>query len=201
MNPLTKFFITKLISNNKNIVEKTAIKNCHVSGLHSFILGYEPKIRLFLADSTCALRNPFDYKNPYLTIHAHRHNDIFIPLTETKIVHHLYKKVTFTDDNSINFTLNMYNRLNNSTENMHGITGGSEWLEYIGSTSKPFLRAKELHTVNILGPKKCAWLVIEYGTDDTFEQLSYGGEQITNDCYQKFDNPISYINDFLELQN
>lgn len=202
MTPLTKYCVKKLISKNVDIINKTAIKNCHVSGLHSFILNYEPKIRLFLADETCALRKPFDYKNPYLTIHAHRHNDIFIPLTETKIIHHLYKKVNFTDENSVSFRLNMYNRLNIANkENMAGITGGSDWLEYIGPSTKPFLKAKELHTVNILGSKKCAWIIIEIGTDDTFEQLSYGGEQISSDCYQKFNDPIKYIFDFLELQN
>jgi len=199
MSTIYKAFVNFLLTKNKDLITHTAIKNCHVSGLHSFILCKSPKVRLFLADRDCVLRKPFDFKNPYLTIHAHKHNDLFIPLTRTRIIHHLYKKVNFTDENSLYFHLNMYNRLDKTHENNNGLTCGSDWLEYIGPTTKPFLNAKELHTVNILGYKKCAWLVVEIGTDETFEQLSYGGEKITDDCYQKFDDPIQYIRDFLNL--
>lgn len=196
-----KFFAKQLIKialkANEKLIAETAIKNCHVTGLHSFLLNKSPKVRLFIADNNCALRLPFDYKNPYLTIHAHKHNDIFIPLTNEEIIHHFYKHVDYVDEKSIPFSLNEYNRLDGNTKN--GRTGGSDWLEYIGHENRMFMGTKELHTVSILGPKKCAWIIIEIGTDEDFIQLSFGGEQITSDCYQKFDNPIQYIKDYFEI--
>lgn len=197
---LKKFLVKKLIEINQQLVIDTAIKNCHVTGLHSFIINENPKIRLFLADKTCSLRLPFDFKKPYLTIHPHKHNDLFIPLTKSKIFHHIYKLVEYTTENSISLETNMYNRLDIKKENMKGTCGGSDWLEYIGPTQKTFLKSNELHTVSIFGLDKCAWIIIEIGADEDFYQISYGGEQITLDCYQTFTNPIEYIKDFLEIK-
>lgn len=195
MNKLVK----KLLLRNPELITRTAIKNCHCIGLHSFIVCEVPyKVRLFLADEQCELRKPFDVKKPHLTIHRHKHSSIFIPLTKTKIVHQLYK-VTENSSESVNcfsFDTNMYARLNEPY--YHGQTGGSDWLVYCGASDTCFLHAEEFHTVNILGQEKCAWLVVELTSDTGFTQISYGGEKLTDGCYQQFDNPIEYINEFFE---
>lgn len=191
---MTPNFIHSLIDRHAKTIQETAIKNCHVTGLHSFLISKSPKIRLFIADKECKLRLPFDYKNPYLTIHQHKHNDLFIPLTKTQIIHHLYEHVEFFDDECVALHTNQYNRLNQVERK--GKIGGSDNLRYLGPTTKKLLMANEFHTVSIPGGGKCAWLIIEFGTVDNFVQLSYGGEQVTDDCYQPFPNAVEYIKDF-----
>lgn len=189
--------IKKFIELHSDSIIETAIKNCHCIGLHSFIIRTKPfKIRLFLADENCELRQPYDVENPHLTIHRHRHSSIFVPLTKTKIIHQLYRiaENSFDSVNCFSFSTNIYSRLNQKY--FHGQTGGSDWLTYCGASSKCFLHAEEFHSVNILGNEKCAWLVIELSEANDFEQISYGGAKLTDGCYQKFDDPIKFITDF-----
>lgn len=191
-------FVKTLLNLNSQLVCDTAIRNCHVMGLHSFILNKSPKVRLFIADSECVLRQPFNVHNPILTVHAHKHNDVFINLTKTCIIHHLYKKapIAVKGDNTFVCSLNMYHRLDT---NGNGILLGDDYLDYISSSKRTVLHHTELHTVNILGNGKCAWLVVEVGTNTNFEPISYGGQQINNDCYKEFINPIEYIKEYLDL--
>lgn len=186
--------LARLIEKNATTIQETAIKNCHVTGLHSFLITRSPKIRLFIADKNCRLRDPFDYKNPYLTVHQHKHHDLFIPLTKTQIIHHLYEHVEFFDDECVALSTHEYYRLDQERNN--GRTGGSDNMRYLGPTTKKFLTANEYHTVSIPGGGKCAWLILEFGTVENFQQLSYGGEQITPDCYQEFPNAVEYIKEY-----
>lgn len=190
--------VKPLIVKNAALIERTAIRNCHVTGLHSFILNETPKIRLYIADENCALRYPFDPANPYLTIHRHKHNDLFVRLTDTPIIHHLYKKTPagITNDNTMSFNLNSYSRLDDKGI---GMPLGNDYLDYIESREAVFLHHSALHTVNIIGNGKCAWIVIEFGIDESFVALSYGGEKVTDDCYAPFHNPVEYIKEYLEL--
>lgn len=188
--------IRKLLTHDTKTIIETAIKNCHCVGLHSFIVRTSPyKIRLFLADETCELRKPYDVQNPHLTIHRHKHSSIFIPLTKTKIIHQMYQpSENSLSPNSFSFDTNLYTRLNQAY--FRGQTGGSDWLTYLGAEDRVFLRAEEYHSVNILGREKCAWLVIELTESPEFEQISYGGETLSHECYQKFEDPIRYITEF-----
>lgn len=187
-----KYVFKKLIEYNYDIIESTAIKNCHVDGLHSFVLNKSPKIRLFIADENCALRNSYSIYCPILTIHPHKHNDIFVPLTATKITHHLYK----ISPSGIPFRSINFKRLdNNSTIKICE----NERLKYIGGFKKLFLFSHELHSVSIDSNGKCAWLILECGTDKNFKQISYGGAEIPSTCYQKFIDPVTYIKDYFQL--
>ncbi len=186
--------LAALIEANTDLVVSTAIKNCHVIGLHSFIVSQYPKIRLFIADDNCVLREPFDIKNPVLTIHKHKHNDVFIPLTKTKLTHHLYKLTTEHNDNSISFSMINYSRLD-ADIGTHLI--GSEWLDYIESKSLYYMDTGQYHTVSINGCDKCSWLVLEMGTNNSFDNISYGGLPISHECYSKFDDPLTYVRDYL----
>lgn len=189
--------VSRFLEHHAESIIETAIKNCHCIGLHSFIIRIRPfKIRLFLADEACELRKPFDVKNPHLTIHRHKHNSIFVPLTKTKIIHQMYAIALNSCDsaNTFSFSTNIYTRLNQPYD--HGLAGGSDWLTYLGAYNRQFLRADEYHSVNILGNEKCAWIVIELSNSDKFEQISYGGEKLSEGCYQRFEDPIQYIKNF-----
>lgn len=187
--------LSALIESNKDLIASTAIKNCHVIGLHSFIINEFPKTRLFIADEDCVLRNPFDTHNPILTIHRHKHNDLFVPLTKTKITHHLYKLSDEHTDNSISFTMVNYSRLD---ENIGTHLIGNEWLDYIESKHLYFMDTNQHHTVSINGNAKCAWLVIEVGTNEDFTSISYGGDKVSNECYSKFEDPLTYVRNYLD---
>lgn len=197
---MKNFLVKTLLKANSKLVIDSAIQNCHVVGLHSFILNRSPKIRLFIADENCVLRQPFNIAEPILTIHAHKHNDIFVNLTKTSITHHIFKKTPIAQktDNTFIYSLNLYNRLD-AKESHNGMLMGDEYLDYIGSGYYTFLPHTKLHTVNILGNGKCAWLIMEVGTNENFVPVSYGGEQIHPECYRKFNDPIGYIKEYLEL--
>lgn len=197
MNIFQKMLVKSFLKFNAKTINETAIKNCHVEGLHSFILAKFPfKIRLFVADKSCQLRLPYDVKNPSLTIHKHKHFDLFLPLTKCKIMHHMYKLTEEYNDNTLSFSLNEYPRLNQSNM-FSGKCGGSELLDYVTSDYRMYMTTDEYHSVSIIGTSVCAWLVVELTTNEEFESYSYGGHKLSSNCYQKIESPIKFIEKLL----
>jgi hypothetical protein len=178
-----------LISTNQELIENTAIKNCHAIGLNSFIINQKPKIRLFIADPHCELFNEFDYLNPLIPIHPHKYDDIFIQL-EGELIHHLYDKKGKHPFNKYKFY-----RLSDKEKNI--ILTGNEKLNYLGSkTNIPSLKANELHTVSLKG-KRCSWLIIETFQDSNFEQIAYHQDlKNLEGLYQKFENATEYLKSY-----
>ena len=81
-----KKLLTYLINKNPDIIKRTALKNCHAVGLNSFILNYDPKIRLFISDEDCEIRT-INNKNPIIPIHPHKYDDLFVLLGDGDNLH------------------------------------------------------------------------------------------------------------------
>ena len=193
-------FVKYLVSINSHLIDDTALSNCHCVGLNSFIINDRPKIRLFVADKYCKLYDNFDFKKPIIPVHPHKYDDIFVQLSG-KLIHHLYefsgsnKKI----DIDVKFNKYKYKRLSDSTK-----------IEKIGTDIKfyykgeldnlEYLKANELHTVSLdFGFETlCSWLVFETFEDKEFKQEAYHYDLIEqNNLYKKFENPIHYLNNFL----
>lgn len=178
-----------LIEKNKSLIEKTALKDCHAIGLNSFILNMDPKIRLFISDDDCEIRN-IDPYDPIIPIHPHKYDDLFFQING-KLIHHLYQVSSAgVDFNKYNFI-----RLNNIDAEIVNL--GKEKLRYIGEFSNiNKLRSKTLHTASIDGD--CSWLIIETKPDENFSEIFYHQNlKKRKDLYKKFENPIEFLNKFV----
>lgn len=184
-----KKLITHFIKNNRQLIEKTALKNCHAIGLNSFILNQNPKIRIFISDEDCEV-NKFDPYNPVIPIHPHKYDDLFFPITG-KLTHHLYQR----NINGIPF--NKYNFIRLNTINDEIVKLGEENLKYIGEFSNiNKLKSKTLHTISVEG--ECSWLIIETKQDESFSEIFYHQNlQKRNDLYVPFENPILFLENFI----
>lgn len=181
-----------LISINQELIEKTAIKNCHCIGLNSFIINEKPKIRLFIADSNCELFQPFDYMNPIIPIHPHKYDDLFSQLEGT-MINHLYRV-----GGELEFNEYQYLRLSNIDSELRLM--GKRGLSYLGSKEDVVeLKATELHTASLSG-ERCSWLITETFENKHFKQVSYH-QNLTkrNDLYKPMNNSKEYINSYFNL--
>lgn len=188
----TIHLIKYLISINYDLIEKTAISNCHAIGLNSFIINEKPRMRLFVADPFCELYKEFDYKNPIIPIHPHKYDDLFTQI-EGKLVNHMYKV-----GNDIEFNKYEYLRLSDKSSEL--INLGKENLTYLGSNSNvTILKASELHTANISGDK-CSWIITETFEDKNFKQAAYHQNLVKNpELYKEFENPIGYLEQYFNI--
>lgn len=185
-----KKLLSYLIDNNQSIIEKTALRNCHAVGLNSFILNLDPKVRLFICDDECEVRN-YDPANPVIPIHPHKYDDLFFQING-KLTHHLYER----RPNGIKFNKYNFIRLNNIDTDI--VKLGEESLRYIGEFSNVNrLRSKTLHGVSVDGD--CSWIIIETKKDDTFDEVFYHQDLKRRDeLYKPFNNPVDFLKRFIE---
>ncbi len=184
----TIMLVKHLISINKDLIEKTAIRNCHCIGLNSFIINEKPRIRLFIADNYCELYKPFDFRNPTIPIHRHKYDDIFYTISG-KLIQHFYIE---KEENS-DVTLNKYNykRIKDS-EHINHTRIGEQNLAYLNTSNKNVLESNELHTISIKKKKlkNASWIIIETKEDQEFTQEAYHAKlEHKPDLYKKFDYP------------
>lgn len=185
----TKKLINFFIKKNPDIIEKTALRNCHAIGLNSFLLSIDPKIRIFVCDEDTELYS-FNPENPTIPIHPHKYDDLFFQI-KGNLHHHLYKK----DSNGIVFNKYNFIRLDKIDTEIQNL--GQEHLKYIGEFSNiNQLKAKTLHTVSVKGDQ-CSWIIIETKKDETFDEVFYHQNLTQNkNLYQPFNNPISFLSSF-----
>lgn len=185
--------IKYLIKSNQDLIIKSHIFDCHAIGLNSFILNEKPKIRLFIANPICELRNEFDYTNPIIPIHPHKYDDIFTQI-EGKLINHLYKP-----GKDIEFNKYEYVRLSDSKSDKI-INIGKENLTYLGAKDNIIkLKASELHTASIIG-EKCSWLITETFKDLNFKQVAYHQNLIDRpELYNSSSDPIAYLINYFNI--
>lgn len=182
-----------LIDVNYTLVINSAIKDCHCLGLYSFIINQSPKIRLFIADENCELRNNYNIENPLIPIHAHKYDDVFLQVHGI-LIHHIYQ-----EGNGFYFPINKYtySRLSDdiSINNL-----GKVNLEYLGSEQElKELSAKCLHSVSISSKGRCSWMIIEGKEDKSFEQVCYHRDlKFRKELYKPFPNAIEYLNNYFK---
>lgn len=191
-----KHLVKYLISINKDLINKTALSNCHCIGLNSFIINEKPKIRLFVAEPNCELITDEIYligENP-IPIHAHKYDDFFITL-EGQVVQYLYK--VCDDHRGSKFNKYEYRRL--SDNSMQPVLIGEENLtinSIIHNHSE--LKADQLHTVGLRPTKdKCSWIIIETFEDNNFKQVAYHKDLKERDgLYIPIDNGYDYLTNY-----
>lgn len=185
---LTKF----LISINSDIIEKTALRNCHCFGLNSFIINEKPRIRLFIADNDCELFHDFNYINPIIPIHPHKYDDFFLKI-EGNLVNHLYKI-----GGSIEFNQYSYLRLSDNNKKIERV--GVEKLDYLGAKYDiTELKSNELHSVSLEG-EKCSWLIIETFKNINFKQVAYHQNLFEQKgLYQRMEKPNEFLKNYFNL--
>lgn len=181
-----------LISVNSELINKTAMSNCHCIGLNSFIINEKPKTRLFIAEPNCELFEKFDYLNPIIPIHSHKYDDMFLQL-EGIMINHLYK-VGGTNE----FNKYQYLRLSDKETRLELL--GIENLEYLGGkTNVTELKSTELHTASLQGDK-CSWLIIETFEDKNFEQIAYHQNLIERkELYKPMVNGNEYLHSYFNF--
>ena len=181
-----------LISENIELIKKTAVRNCHCFGLNSFIINEKPRIRLFIAEPDCELFQEFDYKNPIIPIHPHKYDDIFSQL-EGVMINHIYKVA----ESGIKFNSYKYNRLSNNKSILE--LAGTETLSYVGGNrNTTFLTSKQLHTASLEGDR-CSWTITETFEDKNFIQVAYHQNLLEREgLYIPMLNPDEYLNDYFE---
>lgn len=156
---------------------KSAIRNCHVSGLHSVMLHDEPgnRIRLFYADASNRLWWTGEQVDRMpLAIHSH-HCDVRLVGVFGNAL-----SLSFDIDNEVGIDLT-------KCRFESAITGGGGKLTSRGQTRRlrkvsacPLsfgrveeLRADELHTVTVPAGQDAAWLVIEGAEDPDYVSVCY----------------------------
>lgn len=179
-----------LVSVNTELVNRTALGDCHCIGLNSFIINEKPKIRLFVAEPNCELYQNFDCTDPIIAIHPHRYDDIFIQL-EGRLIHHIYQL-----GKEMEFNKYGYLRLSDCDKQLHQI--GTERLDYIGAMDDvKFLKSETLHTASISGDR-CSWMIIETFEDTNFNQFAYHKYLVERpELYNKIPNGAEYLNNYL----
>lgn len=175
----------------KQMIDSSAIKHCHLLGLHSAILQLHPvKIRLFVAGSTCELLAPFSESDPVIPIHPHKHTDLFFSLSG-QLINHIYCR----DDVGLEFLKINHSRLDSNVSTP--VVVGSETLKYYGSFFDGGMTSKSLHTVSCYGPT--TWVVVELNTDPTFESIGYTRKlQKCEHLYQPFVNPVADLENLIK---
>lgn len=186
-------FCKFLISINKEIIDKTALSNCHCIGLNSFIINEKPKIRLFVAEDHCQLFDKFDFVKPIIPIHPHKYDDIFLRVEGDK-VDYIYE----VSNDGYEFSKYNFARLSdNETE-----------IKYLGKenlilrqivTNIESLKANQLHTVRLIG-SRCSWMVLETFKDENFEQVAYHQNLVKiNSLNQKMENGFDYLMKYFQI--
>lgn len=178
-----------LISTNVELVNSTALGDCHCIGLRSFIINEKPKIRLFIAEPDCELYQNFNPTDPIIAIHPHRYDDIFIQL-EGRLTHHIYQL-----DGNMEFNKYGYLRLSDCDKRLHQI--GTERLDYIGAMDDvKFLKSDTLHTASISG-NRCSWMIIETFENADFNQFAYHKDLVERpELYKKIPDGVEYLNNY-----
>jgi len=178
--------INKLILKNRDIVLSTGIKDCHCMGLYSFILDFNPKIRLFISDNS-DISNDYNIYDPIIPIHPHKYNDYFFQL-RGYLEHHLYK----IDDNGFTIKKWGYPRISGGDIEFLGF----EKLSLIRSEKNiNFLKSNVLHSASV-NSGISSWIIVESGIDNNFKQISYHNHLKSNkDLYKKFDKDLDWILD------
>lgn len=181
-----------LISVNAELIDKTAISNCHCIGLNSFIINEKPKVRLFIAEPNCELFEKFDYLNPIIPIHPHKYDDLFLQI-EGKMVNHLYNAC-----GDLEFNQYGYLRLSDKETELKLI--GKSYLHYLGSKNDVIeLKSTVLHTASLEG-KKCSWMIIETFEDKEFEQVAYHQNLIERkELYVKMENANEFLSKYFKV--
>lgn len=190
--------IKYLISVNKDLVENTALKNCHCIGLNSFIINEKPRIRLFVADNNCELYKKYDYTNPTIPIHPHKYDDIFHTI-HGRLKHHAYIKYEGLElGKPCEFNSYSYNRICDDKEIQ---LIGKTKLQYVGAMDMEVLKSKVLHSVSLeSGYNKASWIITETYEDKEFKQIAYHKDLVKrNELYKHFKNPIKYLNEYFEI--
>lgn len=181
-----------LISVNAELIEKTAMSNCHCIGLNSFIINEKPKVRLFIAEPNCELFEKFDYLNPIIPIHPHKYDDMFSQL-EGIMINHLYKVGGIHEFNKY-----QYKRLSDNKTELELL--GKEYLDYLGGkTHITELKATELHTASLQG-ERCSWLITEAFENKNFEQIAYHQNLIERkELYKPMSNSNEYLHSYFNF--
>jgi hypothetical protein len=178
-----------LIKSNPELVQKTALRDCHCLGLNSFVINERPRIRLFVAGRNCELFAPFDSGNPIIPIHPHKYDDCFFTL-RGQLVHHLYT----VSQPGCGTTFNSYrhHRIGDNKVDLQNL--GQINLTYLGREADiEVLMSRTLHTVSIaeLGSM---WVIVETNEDPGFRQIAYHQNLIQRpELYQQFENPLEYL--------
>jgi len=181
-----------LISINTELIDKTAMSNCHCIGLNSFIINETPKIRLFIAETDCELFKNFDHLNPIIPIHPHKYDDMFSQLEGT-MINHLYKV-----GDTYEFNKYRYKRLSDNKTELELL--GKQRLEYLGGKTNIIeLKATELHTVSLEG-ERCSWIITETFENKNFEQISYHQNLIERkELYKPMLNSNEYLHSYFNF--
>jgi hypothetical protein len=189
---LTKY----LIQRNSSLVEQTAIKDCHIAGLNSFIINERPKIRLFTVEPHCKLYDEFNPREPLIPIHPHKYDDVFIQLYGT-LTHQIYKK-----GGMVKFPSWEYLRIGDKDRTIKFVD--DQKLLYVGSFDcLPVLRSDVLHTVSIKSPKMvgCYWLIVETFEDPNFKQVAYHPHPDIEEfetLYKPMEDPLLYLKNYFK---
>lgn len=216
-----------LVSVNRDLIERTALKNCHCIGLNSFIINENPRMRLFIADDDCELYSKFDFSNPIIPIHTHKYDDLFFTL-EGRVNQHLYTEDNGASaDKSYGFFLQSgtitelnkyeYNRLSDNKTEMRSMGMGK--IYFHGSTAQKTysLKSNILHTVTIEKERhvnfsnepenlleyihpKCSWLLIETFKDNHFKSIGYFdniNKMAGKQYYLPFENSHEYVSKYI----
>jgi hypothetical protein len=184
--------LKRLIIDNRELVEKTAIGNCHCIGLNSFIINERPKMRLFIAEENCELFNKFDFLNPIIPIHPHKYDDLFVQL-EGEMIHHLYE----VDYKGNEYNKYRYARLSDKETEIINI--GKEKLNYLGGKKVKELKSTELHTASLSG-KRCSWVITETLEDKNFQQVAYHQDLKSRpELYKKIIHPFDYLKTYFNI--
>lgn len=185
-----------LILTNKELIEKTAISNCHCIGLNSFIINEKPKVRLFIAEKDCELLSAFHFLNPIIPIHPHKYDDVFTQI-EGEIIHHLYRVGYNYFFNCGDFNKYQYARLSDKETKIIKID--REKLTYLGSKTLTHLKSYELHTATLWGDR-CSWLVTETFEDKNFQQIAYHQDLKSRpELYKPISNPFEYLRTYFSI--
>lgn len=181
-----------IISVNKELIEKTAIGNCHCIGLNSFIINGKPKVRLFIAEKNCELFGKFDFLNPIIPIHPHKYDDVFSQI-EGEMTHHLY---------SVGYGGNEYSKYRYarlSDKETQIVNVGKAKLIYLGGEKIKELKASELHTASLSG-ERCSWMVTETKEDKNFQQIAYHQNLKSRpELYKPIVEPFEYLKTYFNI--
>lgn len=186
-----------IIARNKELIEKTALRDCHIIGLNSFIINEFPKMRLFIAEPNCELYRDFDPTNPLIPVHRHKYDDYFFPIQDN-LRHHFYRKIENATYGSILFNSYTYKRIGATNTNIE--LNGYVNLIYEGSsTIVKHLKAETLHTVSIDSSQESSWIIIETHNTPDFVPIGYHQDLHKRpELYKPFTNPLSYLWKFLD---
>ncbi len=210
-NSINAFWLCKyLISENKELIKSTAIKDCHAIGLNSFIINENPRMRLYTADPNCELYKLGIYiENPIIPIHRHKYRDLFFQLYGN-VVHHIYDVENWIGLGQKTFRIAKYryNRIGDSNKEIKFVDNVD--IAYRSTLINPeYLNPSDYHTVYLepaqLYPNpKCCWLIIETEEDSFFDFNKFAYSQDLKErpeLYQKFDanfDIIKYLQNYLD---